>query len=117
MSPNTSSFGKLLRELRRKAALSQEELARGAEVDFTYISKVENDRVAPPSEETVLKLCRVLKAEPDALLAASRRVPQDLRELITSSRGALRFIRSAQSMALKEEEWERMSRQLKRLRR
>jgi transcriptional regulator with XRE-family HTH domain len=117
MNRNTKSFGRLLRELRRDAALSQEELATAAGVDFTYISKVENDRVPPPSEETVLKLCRVLKAEPDALLAASRRVPQDLRELITSSRGALQFIRSAQSMALNEDEWEKMTRRLKRLRR
>jgi transcriptional regulator with XRE-family HTH domain len=117
MNPTNETFGKILRELRRQAGLSQEELAKGAGVDFSYISKVENDRVPPPSEETVLKLCRVLKANEDGLLAASRRVPQDLRDLITSSPAALHFVRSAQSMGLREEEWERMTRQLKKLKR
>ena len=47
-------FPERLRYLRKEAQMSQRELAERIGVDFTYLSKIENRRVEPPSE-TVLK--------------------------------------------------------------
>jgi len=49
------TFGQRLRELRKEARISQRELAERVEVDFTYLSKIENDRVEPPSEAVIRK--------------------------------------------------------------
>ncbi|MCL4552019.1 MAG: helix-turn-helix domain-containing protein [Candidatus Marsarchaeota archaeon] len=50
------SFGRKLKELRLRADLTQTELAEAVGVDYTYLSKIENDRVEPPSEKVILKL-------------------------------------------------------------
>ena len=39
------TFGQYLREQRRRAGMSQRELASRVSVDFSYISKLENDRL------------------------------------------------------------------------
>ncbi|PYL79095.1 MAG: hypothetical protein DMF21_13770 [Verrucomicrobia bacterium] len=85
------TFGELLREKRRAAGVSQRELAAGAGLDFSYISKLENGRIPPPAADTVVALCRILKIEPEELLAASQ-------------------------MSLTENEWKELSSSLKRLR-
>ena len=43
------TFGQSLRELRSSKIVSQRELAEKVGVDFSYISKVENDRLPPPA--------------------------------------------------------------------
>ena len=43
------TFGQSLRKARRAAGHTQRSLAAGVGVDFSYISKVENDRIPPPA--------------------------------------------------------------------
>ena len=43
-------FGVKLRELRTKAGMTQRELAGRVTIDFTYLSKIENGVMPPPSE-------------------------------------------------------------------
>ena len=77
-----ASFGEYLRGLRKRAGLSQRELAARAGIDFTYLSKIENGRVDPPAEETLRALARVLDADAEALLARARKMPRDLKQLV-----------------------------------
>ncbi len=109
------SFGQKLQELRRSARLSQRDLAEEVGVDFSYISKVENDRLPPPAADTIVKICSALGAPPDDLLALTGKVPTDVREMLTSP-SALRFIRRAQEMNLTDQEWQTLTKRLKRLR-
>lgn len=74
---NEDRFGRLLRELRVASGRTQRQLADEVGVDFTYLSKIENEKLPPPSEEKILVIARVLKQEPDRLLRAARRVPAD----------------------------------------
>lgn len=110
------TFGQVLRELRRSKGISQRGLAGKAGVDFSYISKIENDRLPPPAADTIVKICDALEVSPDKLLTLSGKIPSELRDTIGSSPAAMQFIRSAQSMGLTEGEWKELTQQLKRLR-
>ena len=46
------TFGQRLRELRKAKGLNQKELAEKVGIDFTYLSKLENDRMSPPERKT-----------------------------------------------------------------
>lgn len=60
-------FATNLRRLRHKKGLSQEDLAYTADVNRTYISKLEKG-VSYPGLEIIGKLAAVLEVEPAALL-------------------------------------------------
>ena len=110
------TFGQKLRTLRRATNVTQRKLAERVGVDFSYISKLENDRLPPPAADTVVKICEVLGVAPDELLAAGGKMPPRIQQSIGSSPAAIQFLRSAQAMKLSEAEWRRLSEQLKRLR-
>jgi transcriptional regulator with XRE-family HTH domain len=52
-------LGKLLREAREKAGLSQEDLAARARVHRTYISLLERDKKSP-TLKVLLRICKAL---------------------------------------------------------
>jgi HTH-type transcriptional regulator, competence development regulator len=79
------TFGERLRQLRRDRQMNQRTLAARVGIDFTYLSKLENGRLDPPSAETIVKLAQALGANPDELLLLAHKVPQDLIPVITRS--------------------------------
>ncbi len=111
-----ATFGQMLRELRRSKNVSQRDLAAKVGVDFSYISKLENDRLPPPAADTVMKICQALDSEPDALLSVTGKVPSDVKEMLTGNPSALQFVREAQRMGLASSDWDRLGRTLRRLR-
>ena len=64
---------------RRERGLTQRQLAAAVGLDFTYLSKVENDRGEPPGEETVRKLAEGLAVDVEDLLALAGKVPAELK--------------------------------------
>lgn len=112
-----ASFGQMLREFRRTKNISQRELAEKIAVDFSYISKIENDRLPPPAADTIVKICEVLDVPPERLLVLTGKMPSEMQETIGTSAAAIQFIRDAQTMKLTEDEWQKLNKQLKRLRR
>lgn len=121
------TFGQTIRDLRKAAQppLTQRELAervakrlreddrRG--FDFTYLSKIENDRLPPPSGAAIMALAEELGADPDELLALADKAPADLGEAMKKSEGARTFFRSAVNENLSDDEWNRLLESLKRL--
>jgi transcriptional regulator with XRE-family HTH domain len=110
------SFGEMLRETRRTAGVSQRELAKRVGVDFSYISKLENDRLPPPSSETLGRLTAELRCEPESLLSAAKKLPSGLENSIAGEPSALRFLQRAASLDLNSNEWESMIARLDELR-
>lgn len=110
------TFGQYLREQRRKAKISQRELARQVSVDFSYISKLENDRLPPPSARTVIAIADVLGTPRDEILARVGKIPDDVEEAIGTSPGAQSFLQEAQLLKPSDHEWEEMRATLVRLR-
>ena len=47
-----------------------------------YLSRVERGEVAPPGEETLIKLAHELGVDPDVLLAMAGKISADLRSII-----------------------------------
>jgi transcriptional regulator with XRE-family HTH domain len=110
------TFGQALREVRRSKDMSQRELAKKVGVDFSYISKIENDRLSPPAADTIVKICKALEVPVEDLLALKGKIPSELEDAIGSSPAALKFMKRAQAMDLSEEEWEELAHQMRRLR-
>ncbi len=112
----TKTFGQTLRDLRRSKGVNQRELADKVGVDFSYISKVENDRLPPPSADTIVKICEALSVPPDELLALTGKMPTQVKDMLSTNPSALQFMREAQAMQLTDEEWQKLTKELKRLR-
>ncbi len=86
------TFGERVKELRKAQGVSQRELAGRIGLDFTYLSKIENDWMEPPSEDAIRRIAEALDASADDLLVLADRFPSgladDLRD--TETIGALR---------------------------
>lgn len=112
----TKTFGQVLKEIRRSKDVTQRELASAVGVDFSYISKIENERMPPPAADTIVKICEVLGVPPDDLLAMTGKMPTPIKEAISEKPAAQQFLREAQNMTLTDDEWETLTQQLKKLR-
>ncbi len=86
------TFGERVKGLRKERGVSQRELAERVGINFTYLSKIENDRMEPPSEETIRRIAGALDAGADDLLVLADRFPSDLADDLkdTETIGALR---------------------------
>ena len=112
----TTNFGERLREQRRVAGISQRELARRIGLDFSYISKVENGRLPPPSADTIVAICTVFGINAETLLALTGKIPSEVQKTVSGSRAAQEFLREAQQLGVTDAEWEQMMRSLRTLR-
>lgn len=90
------SFGRTVRDARKRRGISQKQLAEIAGIDFTYLSKIENDRMPPPSEKTIRAMAVELATDPDELLRLAGKVPSDLAEFLVRDPDAIRYLRSFQ---------------------
>lgn len=111
-----STFGQLLREKRRLAGLSQRRLAEVVGVDFSYVSKLENDRLPAPAAGTVVRLAEAVNIPVEDLLAAAGKFPGALGEEAVHEPAAQRFLRTASTMKLSGPEWEALIGKLETLR-
>jgi transcriptional regulator with XRE-family HTH domain len=75
----SKTFGQLIRQTRRDKEYTQRELAKLIGVNFTYLSKLENDHADyPPSKEVIQALAHHLHlSEPELTQLAGRINPED----------------------------------------
>jgi transcriptional regulator with XRE-family HTH domain len=93
------SFGSKLRQLRKEKGFTLRQLADMVGVDFTYLSKVENDRGPyTPSVDTIRSIARALGTDPMDLLTLANKLPAEL-ESLNSHVQARRFFARAQQIA------------------
>ncbi len=111
-------FPERLRSLRKEARLSQRDLAERVGVDFTYLSKIENGRVEPPSEAVLKGISRELAEAlgrdetelADELITLAGKVPSDIAKTLVRNPQAVRFLRSIGDDVRSPAEWERLMR-------
>lgn len=76
-------FGQLIRDARKEKGYSQRELANLVNLDFTYLSKLENDRADyAPKEDAIRKLANSLDLNPEELVFLSGRIPERDEQLL-----------------------------------
>ena len=97
------TFGQRIKELRKAKGLGQRAVAAQVGINFTYLSKIENDKVdfaAFPSEDTIRKLARVLEADVDELLLMAEKIPDHIRRRVLEKPEAFRMIASLDDKSL-----------------
>jgi transcriptional regulator with XRE-family HTH domain len=96
------TFGDTIRALRLRAKLTQRVLAALIGIDFTYLSKLENDHGEPPSEDTIKKLAAAVDADPEVLLAAAGKLPTELKQLAGQDAQFAMLLRKLPSLPKKD---------------
>lgn len=88
------TFGQKIKRLRKAKKITQSELADSVGVDFTYISKIENDKgIRLPAESTIRKLAIFLETDAEELILLAKKVPQNFQETIVEDKLAVNFLR------------------------
>ena len=75
-------FGAFIRREREAKEIGLREMAKKIGVSPTYLSKVERDEFAPPTEDKVRAIAKIIECDPDKLLAMAGRMPSDLADII-----------------------------------
>lgn len=78
-----AKFGELIRQARKDKGYSQRDLAKLLGLDFTYLSKLENDRADyAPKEEAIRALAHHLSLDEEELIFLAGRIPKREEELL-----------------------------------
>lgn len=82
-----STFGTYLRSRREELLendrrYSLRQVAKRAGIQPTYLSKLERNELAPPSERTTVALAHEVGEDPDVMLALAGKVSSDLQAII-----------------------------------
>ena len=99
------TLGERIKHLRRQRGLTQRQVAEATGVDFSYLSKIENERLEhTPSIKMLQDLARVLEVDELELMDLANKVPQGF-EAIARDKDATRFFRRASETVKSSEEW------------
>jgi HTH-type transcriptional regulator, competence development regulator len=99
------NFGNRIRELRQAKNLTLRDLAKKVRVTFTYLSKIENQKLSFgefPSNELIVKLAGVLDADPDELLILADKIPDAIRQRVLQRPDVFRKIATLDDRRLDE---------------
>lgn len=89
------TFGEQIKKLRKSKHITQLELAQMIGVDFTYISKMENNKlIHSPSEQIIRKIAAVLGAVAEDLILIAGKVPENWQLVIIDNKTIQDMIRA-----------------------
>lgn len=100
-----AKLGSRIRERRKALGLTQRQLADRVGIDFTYLSKIEND-VMPysPSTKALKRFADALQVDELELLQLAEKLPTDMGAIADTEQG-IRLLRHAAKLK-SPEEWE-----------
>jgi len=110
------TFGERLKQLRREGGVTQRQLADATNLDFSYISKLENDRNPPPAADTIVRICEALKIPAERLLALKGKLPSEIQENVAGNVAAQQFLRVTHKLGLTDRDLNHLSQEARRLR-
>jgi transcriptional regulator with XRE-family HTH domain len=103
------NFGAQIRELRKEQDISLRDFADRVGMDFTYLSKIENSKVEPPSEEKIRSMAKELSIDPEQLLSLAGKVSSEqIRSAVASNPSVGILLRKIQSRNLSSDQIARM---------
>ncbi len=87
------SFGLLLKELRKEKGLSIKKLGSQLDINYSYISKLENNHTTP-SEDFIKKIAAIFDYDKEELMLRAGKIPDDIIEILRSNpKEAVKFLR------------------------
>ena len=87
------SFGLLLKELRKEKGLSIKKLGSQLDINYSYISKLENNHTIP-SEDFIKKVAAIFDYDKEELMLRAGKIPDDIIEILRSNpKEAVKFLR------------------------
>ena len=96
------TFGKVLQKIRRSKDMTQREVAKKIDMDFSYFSRLENDKFdSKPTPETIDKIADALdcsESERNELMGAAGRITRELEkaaQIANKSPEMMKLFRSA----------------------
>lgn len=104
------SFGNRIRQLRKAHRYTLRELADLVGIDFTYLSKIENDRAPAPAEERIRTLAVLLDADAEELILLADKLPADFEQdlLDRPEQQVAELYRSIVGKRYTDEEWQQV---------
>jgi transcriptional regulator with XRE-family HTH domain len=96
-------FGSRVRELRKAKGLSLRGLGAKVGVGFTYLSRVENEKLEYgdyPSDQLIGKLAKALDADADELLILAKQIPERIKRRVLERPDAFRKLADLDDEAL-----------------
>jgi len=75
------TFGSLLRKLRYQQDIGIKKLAAEIDVDYAYLSRIENDKIKP-SERAIERISKYFNYSRDELMILGDKVPEDIRSIL-----------------------------------
>jgi transcriptional regulator with XRE-family HTH domain len=108
------TFGAEIRKLRANKKLSLRELATKVGIDFSYLSKIENERGLPPSEDTIRRLAKELDADPEVLILLAGKIPWGLEQYLLSQpqQQIANLYRVLRERKFSDEQWDEVLKKL-----
>ncbi len=102
-------FGGRIRELRTGKGISLRDFADMVHIDFTYLSKIENGKVDPPSEEKIRAMANILEVEAEGLLDLAGKISSEqIRKAVESNPDIGILLRKLQSRKLTSDQLKEM---------
>jgi transcriptional regulator with XRE-family HTH domain len=96
-------FGQQVKELRTARGLTLRALAAKVGVNFTYLCKIEREKLDfadYPSTLLICKLARALEADEDELLLLAKKIPTQIRERVLQRPDAFRKLAALDDASL-----------------
>jgi transcriptional regulator with XRE-family HTH domain len=75
------NIGKKLKSLRQTKGIGIKSLAEHLQVNYTYLSKIENNK-ANPSKDTIKRIATYFKCDVDELMLMADRIPDDIQQIL-----------------------------------
>ena len=87
------TFGNLLRKLRYQQDIGIKKLAAEINVDYAYLSRIENDKIKP-SERAIDRISRYFNYNRDELMILGDKIPDDIKVILKENpEEALSYLR------------------------
>jgi len=75
------TFGSLLRKLRYQQEIGIKKLAAEINVDYAYLSRIENDKIKP-SERAIERISKYFNYSKDELMILGDKIPEDIKVIL-----------------------------------
>lgn len=106
-----TEFAKIIQNKRKEKGYTLEELANKLDVDRSYISKLENDRVPAPSIDLIRRISDILSIDFEQLSLLAGRITESIKKNLDIRK--VELFRAMKDKNFSEENYKKLLKQIK----